>query len=58
MKKWWGVGTEHMMVHRGYEDLSSVLVLSLSERTEDAKIIPCESNGILSVDLYVSNPNT
>ena len=37
--------------HRG-------LVLSFSDRNGDATIIPYDSNGIFSVNLHVSNPNT
>ena len=34
------------------------LVLSFSDRAEEATVIPYDSNGILSVNLHVSNPNT
>ena len=36
-----------MVRHRGLD-------LSFSGRTEDATFIPCDSHGILSVNLYVS----
>ena len=43
------VGT--MVHHKG-------LILSFSDRTEDAIFILCYSHGIVSVNLYVPNPNT
>lgn len=47
-----------MMVRHGYDSPSLDIVLLFSERTEDDTIIPCDSNGISSVNLHVSNPNT
>ena len=53
----WGVGdvgTHRVMVCRGYNSRHRGLVLSFSDRTEDATFILCDSHGILSVNLYVS----
>ena len=47
-----GVGKDHMTVrHR-------VLILSFSDQKEDVTFILCDSHGILSDNLYVSNSNT
>ena len=53
-----GVGTDPMTVRCGYDVRRQGLILPFSDRTEDATIIPCDSNEILDVNRHVSNPNT
>ena len=45
------VRRRYMVRHRG-------LILSFSDRTEDATFILCDSDAVLSVNIYVANPNT
>ena len=53
-----GVGADPMRVVMGMTVCHRGLVLSFSDRIRDATIIPFDSNGIISVNLHVSNPNT